>query len=262
MRKSFLAVVFLAFSSLLAAQQTLNNDAVIKLVKAGLSEDLIVATINAQPGTYDTSTNGLISLKNGGVSDKVVAAIVMKASAPATAAPAEANPDDPNSPHDPGVYLYTVDRDGKQKMTFIDQVGVGREKTHGRSTKAELPGARAAVRTADSKPVFYMYFSPNANISEVGTISSPSQFSLVALDKKPDHRETVIAHVGWAHVDYGNDAKKTSLFESQRIRPYTYKVSLNEGMKTGEYAFIATTSMAGTAHGATVVMYDFGLDTR
>jgi hypothetical protein len=47
MRKSFLAVLLLAFCSLLAAQQALNNDAIIKLVKAGLSDDLIVTTINA-----------------------------------------------------------------------------------------------------------------------------------------------------------------------------------------------------------------------
>jgi hypothetical protein len=94
MRKCFVALVFLAICPLLVAQQSLNNDAVIKLVKAGLSDDLIVATINAQPGTYDTSTDGLIALKAAGVSDKVVAAIVLKAAAPppvaATPAPAPA----------------------------------------------------------------------------------------------------------------------------------------------------------------------------
>ncbi|MDR3751446.1 MAG: hypothetical protein P4K94_08180 [Terracidiphilus sp.] len=85
MRKSFLALVFLAICPLLAAQQALNNDSVIKLVKAGLSDDLIVSTINAQAGSYDTSTDGLITLKTAGVSDKVVAAIVAKAAAPPTA---------------------------------------------------------------------------------------------------------------------------------------------------------------------------------
>ena len=79
MRKSFLAVLLLAFCSLLAAQQALNNDAIIKLVKAGLSDDLIVTTINASPGSYDASANGLIALKQAKVSDKVVAAIVLKA---------------------------------------------------------------------------------------------------------------------------------------------------------------------------------------
>lgn len=87
MRKNILAAAFLAISSLLVAQQALTNDSVIKLVKAGLSDDLIVSTVNAQAGTYDTSTDGIIALKTAGVSDKVVAAIVAKTAAPAIARP-------------------------------------------------------------------------------------------------------------------------------------------------------------------------------
>src|ERR1017187_8310526 len=68
---------------LLVAQQALNNDSVIKLVKAGLSEDLIVTTISGATGNYDISADGIIALKTAGVSDKVVAAIVAKGSAPA-----------------------------------------------------------------------------------------------------------------------------------------------------------------------------------
>jgi hypothetical protein len=88
-RKKILLVLFLGFCTLLAAQQALNNDAIIKLVKAGLSDDLIVSTVNAQRGSYDTSTDGLIALKSAGVSDKVVAAIVAKtaATSPKTARP-------------------------------------------------------------------------------------------------------------------------------------------------------------------------------
>jgi hypothetical protein len=59
----------------------LNNDAISKLVKAGLSDELIVSTVNSQPGSYDTSVDGLVALKTAGVSDKVVTAIVAKASA-------------------------------------------------------------------------------------------------------------------------------------------------------------------------------------
>lgn len=68
-------------------QQALNNDAIIRMSKAGLSDDLIITTINAQPGAFDTSANGLIALKAAGVSDKVVAAIVTRA-ATAKRAPA------------------------------------------------------------------------------------------------------------------------------------------------------------------------------
>lgn len=83
MRKIILTVVFMAIFPLLFAQQVLNNDSVIKLVKAGLSDDLIISTINASAGSYDTSADGIIALKTAGSSDKVVAAIVAKASVPA-----------------------------------------------------------------------------------------------------------------------------------------------------------------------------------
>jgi len=83
MRKRLFAIALLVFSTCLVAQQSLNNDSVVKLVKAGLSDDLIISTINASPGTYDTSPDGLIALKTAGVGDKVVSAIVIRASASA-----------------------------------------------------------------------------------------------------------------------------------------------------------------------------------
>jgi hypothetical protein len=50
MRKRLPALALLAISSLIFAQQDMNNAAVIKLLKAGLSDDLIVTTIDASPG--------------------------------------------------------------------------------------------------------------------------------------------------------------------------------------------------------------------
>lgn len=81
MSRVFSVAVLLLFASSLIAQQTMNNEAVIKLVKAGLSDDLILSTIGAAPGTYDTSADGIIALKQAGTSDKVIAALIAKAAA-------------------------------------------------------------------------------------------------------------------------------------------------------------------------------------
>jgi hypothetical protein len=277
-RKHILAVVFLAICPVLFAQQALNNDAVIKLVKAGLSEDLIVTTINASAGSYDVSADGIIALKTAGASDKVVAAIVAKAAAPpkaaaAPAAPAVAaapDPDDPASPHDPGIYLLAAVPGGKPKMIFIDRAAAGSEKMHrgfaSASMDAQINGALAPTRTADPKPVFYMYFpsaSENGGLGGAGLITSPSQFSLLTLDVKKDHRETAVAKItGFGGVSAGNDPKKTSQINVQRVRPYVYKVSPAEDLRPGEYAFLASTNVAGSATGGTVVIYDFGVDTK
>jgi hypothetical protein len=269
----------MAISPLLFAQQALNNDAVIKLVKAGLSDDLIVSTVSASAGAYDISADGLIALKSAGVSDKVVAAIVAKASAPApapAAAPTVAaalvvpDPDDPAAPHDPGIYLLTTSADGKQKMLFIDRAGAGGEKMHrgfsSASMAAQIPGAHASARSVDGKPVFYMYFpstSDNGGLGGAGLITSPSQFSLLTLDVKKDHRETAVAKIsGFGGMSVGNDTKKTSLFDSVRVRSGVYKVSPKESLKPDEYAFLASSNVAGSATGGTVVIYDFGVDAK
>lgn len=96
MRRNLIAAVLgLALCPLLHAQQTLTNDSVIKLAKAGLSDDLIISTINASPSTFSTSADSLIDLKKAGVSDKVIAAIVQKNAEPA---PATAQPPAPSAP--------------------------------------------------------------------------------------------------------------------------------------------------------------------
>ena len=66
MRKRLPALALLAIASLLFAQEDMNNAAVIKLLKAGLSDDLIVNTIDASPGKYDTSADALDALQERG----------------------------------------------------------------------------------------------------------------------------------------------------------------------------------------------------
>ena len=192
MRKSIFAIVFLAFCPVIFAQQALNNDAVIKLVKGGFSDDLIVATINGVAGTYDTSADGLIALKAAGVSEKVVAAIVAKAAAPAstiTANPsspssgqAAENPDDPAAPHEAGIYVYNPSAPAGSKMTMLEpsiytqgKVGGGfaSAMSYGIAkvkVKAVIRGAHSNERINSENPVFYFYFEKQGAGLSYGSI--------------------------------------------------------------------------------------------
>jgi hypothetical protein len=78
-RQFFQALALLVFSLPLSAQLSLRNYDVIRMVNAGLGEDLIITTVNAAPGYYDTSVDGLRALKSAGVTDKELSAIVQKA---------------------------------------------------------------------------------------------------------------------------------------------------------------------------------------
>ena len=85
MFRKFFSLVFLAFFPVIAAAQALSNDAVIKMLKAGSSEDQIISSINTQPRSYDISADGIIALKAAGASEKVLTAILQE---PAAASPA------------------------------------------------------------------------------------------------------------------------------------------------------------------------------
>src|SRR4029453_10812762 len=58
------------------AQEVLTNQSVVELVKAGLSERVIIAKIRNSPTKFDTQTDALIALKKNGVPEKVIEAIM------------------------------------------------------------------------------------------------------------------------------------------------------------------------------------------
>ena len=74
--------------SLAAYGQALLDDAtILKLVKAGIGEEPIVAMVNAQPGKYALSSDDVIALKKAGVSDKILAAMIARGGTAKRSAP-------------------------------------------------------------------------------------------------------------------------------------------------------------------------------
>jgi hypothetical protein len=100
-----------ALAALLAAQEILNNEAIIKMVKAGVPDEVIVEMIRTRPGHYSLSPDNVIELKKQGVPAAALTAMVKKdstaaapataatppaAAAPSTAAPSQARPAAPS----------------------------------------------------------------------------------------------------------------------------------------------------------------------
>lgn len=74
-----LVVLFMAFG-LSSAQEpmdaVLTNSGVIDLVKANLSENIIVTKIKNSKCEFDTSSGGLVKLKESGVADAIITAMI------------------------------------------------------------------------------------------------------------------------------------------------------------------------------------------
>ena len=72
---------------------SMNNADVVKMTKAGLSEETILAAMRKEAPDYDTSTDALIALKGEAVSEKVIQQMIsLKNAAQAPAPAAEAAP--------------------------------------------------------------------------------------------------------------------------------------------------------------------------
>lgn len=83
----------LALASFAAYGQALLDDATIgKLVKAGIGEQTVVAMINQQPGKYALSSDDILTLKKAGVSDKILAAMIVRNAAAGVLALRDATP--------------------------------------------------------------------------------------------------------------------------------------------------------------------------
>ena len=63
----------------LSAQTTMTNSDLVKLSKAGLSEDFIMNLIDQQGSRLASDPSALITLKNEGVNERIISAVVKKA---------------------------------------------------------------------------------------------------------------------------------------------------------------------------------------
>src|SRR6185436_17286635 len=96
---SLLAAVFCLalYTNVNSQNDVMTNDEVISLTKAGLSQAIIIGKIRTGKSNFDLSTHSLIKLKQSGVSDDVVSAMLEAKSGKSTAAaPGPSMSGDPN----------------------------------------------------------------------------------------------------------------------------------------------------------------------
>lgn len=234
MRKSLLATLLLVACSFLAAQQAMNNDSVIKLIKAGLSDDLIVTTISGSPGAYDTSADAIIALKTAGASDKVIAAIIAKTAAPAPAPAAATGPVRPAGIDDVGVYFR--DRSGawqnlEPEIVNFKTGGVMKSMFSDGIVKPDINGhipGKSAKNVLTFPVVLAVYVPEGVDIAE---------YQLLRLRQNSNNREFRSVTGGVVHSS-GGATRDNVEFTSQKIAPRVYKITLDMSLGKGEYGLL------------------------
>jgi hypothetical protein len=90
--KSCLLTALLLISLRASAGEILDNDVVTRMVKGGLTADIVVLKIEQSEGRFDVSADGLIALKAAGLPDAVIKAMLLKSGTPKAATSAAASP--------------------------------------------------------------------------------------------------------------------------------------------------------------------------
>lgn len=254
MRKAVCALLFLVFCPFLIAQQVpflfaeqatvpgaLTNDSIVKMVKAQLSDDVIVTTINASPGAYDTSPDALIALKQAGVSDRVIAALVAKSTPPASG-PAEPSTTDasvPAAPLPPGIDnigAYYKDSGGNwqplpSEVVIFESGGLVKHVASAGLMKEDLNGLVGGMRSrlVVSTPITFILHVPQGRTA--------GDYELVRLHVVGNNRQFQSVAGGLIHASSGSLRDEID-FSSTKIGPSAYQVVLNNGLGNGEFGFL------------------------
>lgn len=244
-------------------EETLTNKSIIELQQLNLGDVVIIEKIKASKCDFDVSVSGLKQLKEARVSDAVIQTMI----APKPAATVEAakstaagDSNDPNVPHEAGVWLYE-ETGGQKKMSRVESesyrmwMGGG---PFGGASRAVLTGLGASLQLSSRRPTFYLYFG-DARQGILGA-TSPNELPLArfTLKEKTKERLLVVGRVApFAGYNSGIEAKALRAVEETRVAPGIYKVVPKEDLSDGEYGFCQ--AIAGMTAGR---MFCFGVRAK
>jgi hypothetical protein len=245
----FIAILSAVFMSALpgVAQQTLNNDSIVKLAEAGLSDDLIIQSINTQPGNYALGASDLITLKQDGVSERVIAAMIARnpnASASGAANHSGNGADAippvnvlPEGVDEIGVY-YKKENSVVDKWTEIDPEIVN-YKSGGWVKSTVTQGIIKQDRNGHikgnasqlvlSRGTSFLLYVPEG--------VSPIEYQLLRLRINSDNREFRSQTGGVFHSETGAQRDDVP-FTAEKIAPRLYRFTLGPNAAKGEYGIL------------------------
>ena len=256
-------------------QTVLTNSSVVKMVRAGLGDDLVVQSINSQPALFNTSADDLIALKRAGVSTRVLAAMLSKISAatPAAArtllpvapaaslvaaplnAAAATSTGLPAGVDDMGVYYRN--RDGRwepmrPEILNLKTGGVLKTLATDGIIKGDLnvhlTGAESKL-AVDRRTEFLLY-APDGTAAE--------EYQLLKLRVNSKNREFRSATGGIFHASTGAHRDLID-FNAKKIGPHMYEFGLPLDFSDGEYGILPPGSMSSVNVASAGKIYTFHL---
>ena len=247
--------LLIAFVFVAAAQEALSNGSIVKMIKAGLGEDLIVSVIQSQPGKYSSTPDDLVKLKQQGVSEKILAAMVAKGSAApvpsiTTASTSIVDPDLPQ-----GIDIGVFSKKAGQWEEMLPEVvnwktgGVMKSIASAGIVKGDINGHIAGEHSRNSvtSPLEVVIYAPEG--------VAITEYQLLHLHEEKNSREFRTVTGGVMHVT-GGATRDVIPFEGKKIASRTYKVLL-PNLAAGEYGFLPPGAVMSSNSASIGKMYTF-----
>ena len=218
----------------------LTNEEIVQMVKSGFAEETILKAIQLSETRFDTSVAALLELKNAGVSDAVIRAMLnpKPAKVEEKPAPPEKNP---LVPDDIGVYYVHNERLEEMHPEPLTWRTGGVAKSLLLGTKGHINGV---LKGTQSKLRVGMPLEFVVRLTESVDIT---EYLLIRLDVKPDRREFRALTGGYIHASSGLDRNSVP-FTFEKIAPRTYRIRLKD-MPIGEYGFLPPAGQFGAIGG-------------
>ena len=188
----------------------LTNQDIIKLVKAKLSDDLIIQKIAHSKTRFDTSVDGLVALREAGVDDRLLAVIMNPASAAAAAPAARPTATPSANPPPAPAPASTL----PPKPSFGPDQTRPREVAATVTNSAKTPAARP-VEVGAAPPNYGVYIADHGELKPLGRIQTKVQISkLRSLLRTyiPFVRQKIDINIPGAHSSSRFEATRPTFF--------------------------------------------------
>jgi hypothetical protein len=286
----FLTVSFFASNSKVFGQgDILDNKTIISLVKRDLDEDIIISKINTTTCIFDVTPESLISLKDSGVSEKIIKTMISKSSNSSSKLTGNKEIDDLLSKlEDSGIYFKDSETGELTKLDATPTTGLKSKApvTAFGSYKQTLQvaGARANY-SVDQNTIFYLYFDASKNslnrsknnddqsvdgsifsfLSKNPEAVSPNDFLIIKCSLRGKNREFLAGSRSAFGGQSGISGNQIIDFQYKKIAKNLYRLNFPDGLKAGQYLFYYAGNSQNSqnpyliAAQGTIKVFDFGV---
>jgi hypothetical protein len=220
--------------------KTLTNASIIHMAGANLSDDLIIQAISAQPGQYTTDADSLVDLKDAGVSERVIAAMMnrnrKRLTSPGDAAAEDPPPPPINVPLVNEIGVYYKDRKGnwqplETEIVHIKSGGwLKSTATHGiikQDTNGHLNGRESKLTL--QAPIEILIYTPDG--------AAAADYDLLRFRIHSDNREFRTLTGGVFHSTGGAQRDEVP-FHATRIAQRTFQFTIDHTVGGGEFGIL------------------------